>query len=109
MNIVDNIKQNVIDHAKRLHELAKNEQPSPVDWAEIKQYLDEAGTFFETFVIEKIVIAARYSGGVTKIATFDVPERPDIEVKPEDSSASLVRDAAATNEFLAAGRNGAKP
>ena len=103
MNITDNHQQHVIDHAKKLHELASEETPPLIRWKEIAQYLDEAATFFELFTIPKITIDPRYSGVGPKVAELVIPERPDLEVRVDDSAASLVRDDDPTRRFLAQG------
>ena len=69
--------------------MAAEETPSPVRWAELKVELEENAVFGEHFILPKITIEPRYSGGMIKMGEFAPPERTDLEVKPEDSSARL--------------------
>lgn len=69
--------EQLTDLFKLLHEVAAEEVPSPVRWAELKVELEENAVFGELFILSKITIEPRYSGGVTRIATFEVPERPE--------------------------------
>lgn len=87
MNLLDNKKQQLIDHAKTLHELASEETPPLVRWKEISLLLEESAIFLETFVIGKIEIEPRYTSSLPKVAEFVPPTRSDLEVKPEESSA----------------------
>ena len=106
MNILENKKQQLIEHAKTLMDLSAEETPPLIRWNEIALLLKESSIFLTTFIIPKIEIEPRYSSSAPKVAEFVPPNRADLEVKADESSASLVRDDAPTNEFLAAGRNG---
>lgn len=99
MDTRHNKLEQLTDLGKLLHEVASEETPSPVRWAELKVELEENAVFLEAFILPKITVEPRYTGGVTKIAEFVPPERNDLEVKTEESSVGA--------PFLSSGKNGA--
>ena len=89
MNIRSDKQQQLVELAEHLETVAAMEQPSAVDWKEAKQALEDDVTFLRTYIIPRITIEPRYSS--TRIAELVVPERDrDMEIKPDDSSASFL-------------------
>ncbi len=97
MNIRFGNKQNLIECAEDLEDIsAHKEQPAPFDWDKYRQMLEDMAVFLRTYTIPRTPEEEPgYKSGNGKVAPLVIPQRPDLEVKEDDSSAS----------FLPTGRN----
>ncbi len=87
MNIRDTMKQNLIDLATHLAETAALDVSQlGSEWESRREALRRDAIYLTMFIIDDVA-----EPQVTqKIAKFEVPERPDLEVKPEDDSISFM-------------------
>ncbi len=85
MDIRTNKVEQLTALACHLELVAGLEQPSAVDWAEAKQALADDATFLRTYIIPRIVVEPRYTGGNGRLAVYE--PAPTLEVTEDESSA----------------------
>ncbi len=92
MNIRFGNKQNLIELAEDLRDIAaRKEQPAPFDWDKIRQLIEDNAQYLETYVIPRTPEEEPgYKSGNGRVAPLVIPQRPDLEIKPEESSASFL-------------------
>jgi hypothetical protein len=79
MDLRDDMPTNLADLSDQLHQIAaRADQPAPAVWEEIRQRLEDLGTFLDTFVIPRIAAPTRY----LQLAAFEHPvaHRPPPEL-----------------------------
>ncbi len=85
-------KQNLTEIAEDLRDISSHkEQPAPFDWDKHRQMLEDMAIYLETYIIPRTPEEEPgYKGGNGRVAPLVIPQRPDLEVKEDESSASFL-------------------
>ncbi len=89
MNLRFGNKQNLTELAEDLRDIsARKEQPAPFDWDKIRQLIEDNAIYLETYIIPRTPEEEPgYKSGNGRVAPLIVPQRPDLEVVADASSA----------------------
>ena len=89
MNLRFGNKQNLTELAEDLEELCSHkEQPAPFDWDKMRQLIEDNATYLRTYIIPRTPEEEPgYKSGNGRVAPLVIPQRPDLEVKEDESIA----------------------